>query len=52
LHAAAQNDQLQMVKLLLEYGADVEARTEEGETPLDLAQRYGNTDVVDFLQVN
>ena len=36
LHAAAENNRLEIVRILLENGADVEA-TAKGFTPLDLA---------------
>jgi len=37
LHRAAQNGGKEMVELLIENGADVNAMTDSGETPLDWA---------------
>ena len=37
LHRAAQNGRKEMVELLIESGADVNAETDSGETPLDWA---------------
>ena len=31
--------QTQIIKLLLSFGADIDARTEDGATPLDIARR-------------
>jgi ankyrin repeat protein len=39
-----------VVKLLIDRGADVEAKTNDGETALDLAARKGNEAVVKLLQ--
>lgn len=38
------------VKMLIARGADINALGPEGETPLDLARRNGDTAVVDLLQ--
>jgi hypothetical protein len=48
LHAAAANGNLEVVKLLLEYGAKV-SQLASGETPLDLAITTGQMAVVQFL---
>lgn len=46
----SENDQKdQMVRLLLKYGADVNARTWNGSTPLDLTKGYPNDAVVEAL---
>jgi ankyrin repeat protein len=37
LHRAAQNGRKEMVELLIENGADINAMTDSGETPLDWA---------------
>jgi ankyrin repeat protein len=48
LHEAAQRN-LDSVELLVEHGADVEARDFKENTPLHLAAWKGKTDVVKFL---
>jgi len=50
LHAAAQNGQIEMVELLLEYGADPTARSQDGRTPADLAWERGHLEIVDLLK--
>ena len=47
-HAVCDND-LELVKLCLRYGADVERRNCEGETPLGYAASWGSLDVVRLL---
>ena len=47
LSLATKNGRLDMVKFLVEKGADVNARGNDGETPLTLATKQ---DVVDFLK--
>ncbi len=39
-----------MVKLLVEKGADVDAKDNKGQTPLDLAGKKNHTDIVSFLE--
>ena len=39
-----------MVRFLVEHGADVNARTNGGDTPRDLALRRDHTDVSDYLE--
>jgi hypothetical protein len=39
LHEAAREGHLEIVKLLLDAGADVRLRTPDGQTPLDLARQ-------------
>jgi uncharacterized protein len=41
LHAAAEEGDLQAARILVEAGADVNARTRDGATPLQLAAGYG-----------
>jgi len=50
LHAAAQNGQMEMVELLLMYGADPSARSQDGRTPADLAWEKGRLEIVELLK--
>ena len=43
LHIASQNGSKRMVKLCLRYWADVDARNNNGNTPLHFAFGYGYT---------
>ena len=49
LHWACAEGKTQVVKLLVEKGADVNAKTERGYTPLDLARKRKYHEIVDFL---
>jgi|SRR6516225_8206041 ankyrin repeat protein len=49
LHAAAENGYLQIIRLLLDNGATIDARLDTGQTPLDLAKLAGNTEAVHLL---
>jgi ankyrin repeat protein len=49
LHRAAWGDQRRAADILLRYGADVNARGDQGYTPLHYAARMGNTDVAELL---
>lgn len=50
LHFACEKNHLDSVKTLIKHGADIDGReNEEGDTPLLLASRYGNWNLVDFL---
>jgi hypothetical protein len=46
---AAWLDEPEMVRLLLEYQPNLELKTEQGETALDLARKEGNQEVVRVL---
>ncbi len=50
LTEAAQMNQLDMVRLLLDRGADIEARDVMGRTALDWARENANADMVQLLQ--
>ena len=50
LHCAANYNLTDLVRLLLEKGADVNAVNKDGKTPLDLAEENGNKEVVDILR--
>ena len=49
LHAASQNGDVEMVRLLIAGGADVRARAENQQNALDLALSKGHQAVVDLL---
>lgn len=50
LHDMAQENEVEKAELLLNYGADINALEEEYQsTPLGLAVRWGNVDMVEFL---
>ena len=50
LTIAAQMDHFDVVKLLIEYGADPNARRKDGCTALTLALKNGNQEMADFLR--
>jgi ankyrin repeat protein len=53
LHLAAMNGHLEIVKLLLEHGADVNAKTEGGfygETAVEMAEHKGHMKVFGFIR--
>ncbi len=50
LHHAAQNDSLEVIPLLVEAGADLDAETEpDGYTPLDIALLHEHSKVAQLL---
>ncbi len=50
LHYEACTGDVNMVKALLNAGADIEAKDKNGATPLDCAKDEGHTDVVNILK--
>ena len=50
LHDAAEEGQVEVVKVLIAAGADTEVMNKYGETPLDLARKRGKTEVVKILR--
>ena len=50
LHLASYNGHEDVVEVLLEGGADVEARTEEGVTAMTLARSGGRAEVFKMLR--
>ncbi|MGL9717769.1 MAG: ankyrin repeat domain-containing protein, partial [Wolbachia sp.] len=50
LHYAAGEGNLNFVKHLVNKGADISAKDEDGRTPLDIANLYGKSEVADFLE--
>jgi len=47
---AARSGAIDIVKLLIAAGADVDASNEEGATAMAWAASSGNTDIVELLQ--
>jgi ankyrin repeat protein len=52
MHAAAQSGDLEIAKTLLAGGADVVARADNNQTPLDLALTKAQQGMVDYLEAN
>ena len=50
LHDAANKGHLDIVKYLVEQGADMEATNEDNRTPLNDADYIWNYDIVDYLR--
>ena len=49
LHWAAEKDHLEIARSLLDAGADIEAKTNWGDTPLKWAATLGSSNVADLL---
>lgn len=49
LHYAAQNGNLDMVKLLIKNGAEFKAMDKDGRAPIHIAAFYGRTNIVEFF---
>jgi uncharacterized protein len=49
IHASA-SGRVEVVKLLLQKGADVNAKTRDGETALKVVQKTGTKEIVEMLQ--
>ena len=52
IHAAIARRSVELVKLLLESGADPNARQQMGYTPLDAARQNGDTEIIDLLRAH
>jgi ankyrin repeat protein len=50
LHAAARDGDAGVARMLLGMDADVNALNEDGETPLDVAERTGHGEVAEILR--
>ncbi len=49
MHKASNNGHIEVVKLLLQKGANRFAKYQDGNTPIDLAIKAGHLDIVDML---
>lgn len=49
VHYAATGPEVKLLRLLVERGAPLDARSPNGTTPLMMAARYGTSDGVDYL---
>lgn len=49
LHRAAYSNNVEIARILIQYGADVNAKTEYGWTPLHSAVKWSNAEVAAFL---
>ncbi len=50
LHRAVESDDIVLVKLLLDYGANVKVKDDFGETPLSMAKENENKEIIQLLQ--
>jgi ankyrin repeat protein len=50
LHEATANGFLDFAKVLTDYGADVNAKDDNGKTPLTVALQYKRSDITEFLR--
>jgi uncharacterized protein len=50
LHIAAQKNNLELVKLLLAHGADINAVDSEHRTPTDRALKWHHPEMAEFLK--
>jgi ankyrin repeat protein len=49
LHYACENGNLEIVRLLVVYGAHLHSEDESGKSPLEVAQDMENDEIVSFL---
>ena len=52
LHIACQSGNKKIVELLINSGADVNVSNRRGLTPLDIAERDGQTEIIELLRVH
>ena len=50
LHSAAHNGQIKLAQLLIENGADINAKMENGQTPLFMAEEKGFTEIAALIK--
>lgn len=49
LHIAARFNDIEMIKILLHFGAETEAKNKEGKTPIDLAKELNFTEAAELM---
>jgi len=49
LHSAAHNDKIELARLLINNGADVNAKTYDRKTPLSIALEKGFKELADLI---
>jgi hypothetical protein len=52
IHEAAEYGDIEQIKHFLDKGVDINARNEDGETPLHFAAHYNNKSMIEFLMAN
>jgi len=52
LHSAAAHGLVEMAKLLLAHGADRNAKSSDGMSPSDVARKYGQTQLAEWLDAS
>jgi ankyrin repeat protein len=50
--AAARRGNLKVVKFLIDKGADINAKDEDGETPLSLASAISHPEIIQYLKAH
>jgi len=50
LHLAASNKDIEVAKYLISKGADINSVAGSGYTPLQLAEKHGNTELVEYIK--
>ena len=49
LHQASEDERIEIVRLLIEHGANVEVKDNEGRTPLDVATGKQHEEIIKLL---